>query len=73
MNRKNKYTFQQNKKKSGKGLTIMLLISGVIMTGLVAWTGMNDWDIEKSFGKIGTQIGLIEPEENETPEARRRS
>ena len=44
----------------------MLLISGVIMTGLVTWIGMNDWNIEKSFEKVGEQMGLVNGEK--TPE-----
>ena len=37
MKRKNNYTNKKNKKKQGKTLTITLLISGVIMTGLLIW------------------------------------
>lgn len=32
------------------------------MTGLVVWVAMNDWDVEKSFGEIGIQLGLVENE-----------
>lgn len=39
-------------------VTTILFISGVIMTSLVTWVGMNDWDVEESFKKIGTSIGI---------------
>ena len=65
---KSTYNYKPKRKRSGKGLTIVLLISGIIMTGLVTWTGMNNWNLEKSFGKIVEQIGLIDPKENETIE-----
>lgn len=55
MKRKNNYT---NKKKQGKGLTITLLISGVIMTGLLIGLGMNDWDVAKSIKKGQEVIGM---------------
>ena len=58
MKRNNNYKFKSSKKRTGKTLTIILLISGVIMTGLVTWVGINDWDVEKSFKKIGTAIGI---------------
>jgi len=55
MKRKNNYT---NKKKQGKALTITLIISGVIMTGLLIGLGMNDWDVEKSIKKGQEAIGM---------------
>ena len=58
MKRKNKYKYKSSKKGTGKTLTIILLISGILMTGLVTWVGINDWDVEKSFKKIGTAIGI---------------
>lgn len=39
-------------------LTIFLIISGIIMTGLVTWVGINDWDVEKSFREMKTAIGI---------------
>ncbi|MFD1927689.1 D-alanyl-D-alanine carboxypeptidase family protein [Sporosarcina siberiensis] len=58
--RKNKHKFRSTKKKSSKKLTIVLFITALLMTGLVVWVAINDWDIEKSFGDIGIQLGLIE-------------
>jgi len=55
MKRKNNYS---NKKKQRKGLTISLLISGVIMTSLLIALGMNDWDIERSIKKGQEVIGM---------------
>ena len=51
MKRNNNYMFQSRKKQKGKALMISLLISGIIMTGLVVWIGLNDWNVEKSFKK----------------------
>lgn len=65
MKRKNNYT---NKKKQGKALTITLVISGVIMTGLLIGLGMNDWDVEKSIKKGQEAIGMSVSEEEEAPE-----
>lgn len=50
MNRKS------NKKtpvKSNKALTITLLFASILMTGVVVWIGMNDWDVDKSLKQIG--------------------
>jgi len=58
MKRSNKYRSKATKKRTGKALTISLLVSGIIMTGIVTWVGLNDWDIEKSIEKIETAIGL---------------
>ncbi|MEK4713187.1 M15 family metallopeptidase [Sporosarcina sp. FSL K6-5500] len=55
MKRKNNYT---NKKKKGKALTITLIISGFIMTGLLIGLGMNDWDVEKSIKKGQEVFGM---------------
>ncbi len=66
MKRKNNYTNKKNKKKQGKALTITLLISGVIMTGLLIWFGMNDWDVEKSIKKGQEAIGMSVAEERKT-------
>ena len=71
MKRSKNYKFQSQKKKSGKALTISLIISGTIMTSLVVWVWFNNWDIEKSYTRIGTVIGLIdevEPSELREPE-----
>ncbi len=58
MKRKNNYTNKKNKKKQGKALTITLLISGFIMTGLLIGLGMNDWNVEKSIKKGQEAIGM---------------
>lgn len=71
MKRSKNYKFQSQKKKSGKALTISLIISGTIMTSLVVWVWFNNWDIEKSYTRIGAVIGLIdevEPSELSEPE-----
>ncbi|CAM3219319.1 M15 family metallopeptidase [Filibacter tadaridae] len=62
MKQKNKYSYQKKKKKQGKGLTIGLLISGIVMTGLVIWIGMNDWDLKKSYETVSNAIGLSNTE-----------
>jgi len=62
MKRKKNYT---NKKKRSKVLTITLLISGVIMTGLLIGLGMNDWDVEKSIEKGRGFIGMSVANEDE--------
>lgn len=69
MKRKNNY-YKKKHKKKGKGLTITLLISVVIMTGLLTWLGMNDWDVEKSIQKGQEAIDMSVPavEEVEVPE-----
>lgn len=64
MKRKNKFSNKKNKKKQGKALTITLLISGVIMTGLLIGLGMNDWDVEKSIKKGQEAIGMPGSEED---------
>ena len=68
MKRKNKYVKQ---KKKGKGLTITLLLSGLLFSGLVALLGFNEWDIEKStqsiqtfFGSSHTPTERVEKEDN---------
>ncbi len=64
MKKKSKYNYQKkNKKKKGqsKALTITLLISAILMTGLVAWLGMNDWNVEKSTKKFQEIIGMSKP------------
>ncbi|WP_438313301.1 M15 family metallopeptidase [Sporosarcina sp. FA9] len=63
--RKNKHKFRSTKKKSSKKLTMVLFITALLMTGLVVWVAINDWDVEKSFGEISIKLGLVE---NETVE-----
>ncbi|MFJ7935010.1 D-alanyl-D-alanine carboxypeptidase family protein [Sporosarcina sp. NPDC096371] len=69
MKKKNKYNYQQKKKGQGKALTITLVISGILMTGLVAWIGVNDWSVEQSTKKFQEVIGLSaeDGEEAENP------
>lgn len=55
MKRKNKYG---KKKKTGKGLTITLLVTALVGCGLVAILGFNGWDIEKSTQSVQTFFGL---------------
>ena len=64
MKRKNSYSKKKNKKQ-GRGLTITLLISAVIMTGLLTWLGMNDWDVEKSIKNAQEAIGMSVPADDE--------
>lgn len=61
MNKKNKYNNQQKKKGQGRALTITLLISGLIMTGLVTWLGLNEWNVDKSIKKFQEAIGVSTP------------
>lgn len=50
MNRKRKY---QHRKKSNKALTITLLLTSLLMTAIVVWIGMNDWDVTKTLRQAG--------------------
>lgn len=50
MNRKRKYN---SRKKSNKALTITLLLTSLIMTAVVVWIGMNDWDVNKALRQTG--------------------
>lgn len=71
MKNKTKYNYQKNNKGQSKALTITLLISAIIMTGLVAWVGMNDWSVEKSMNEFREVLGLttavVEEPEPESP------
>jgi len=73
MKRTNKNQFRRAKKKQSKVVTISLIISGILMTGLVTWIAMNDWDVEKSFEKIisttdeAVEIPEEEPKSDEEP------
>ncbi|NYF25938.1 D-alanyl-D-alanine carboxypeptidase family protein [Sporosarcina sp. JAI121] len=61
----NYYTKKHKKKKQGKTLTITLLISGIVMTGLLVWLGLNDWNVGKSMKKAQEVIGMSVPEEDD--------
>lgn len=52
MKRKNKNRFRTRQKQKGRAVKIILIISGLLMTGLVVWIALNDWDVEKSLNKI---------------------
>ena len=60
MKRSKNYKFQPAKKKKGYLLTVSLIISSLIATSLVLWIWMNDWDVEKSYTRVGQAIGLID-------------
>lgn len=60
MKRSKNYKFQSRKKKKSNALTISLLISSLIATSLVIWIWMNDWNVEKSYNRVGQAIGLID-------------
>ncbi|MFS0691006.1 M15 family metallopeptidase [Sporosarcina sp. 179-K 8C2 HS] len=65
MKRKQKY---KSRKKSNKALTITLLLTSLIMTAIVVWIGMNDWDITKTLRQAGigeTQAPPVEEQEVE--------
>ena len=49
MKKKRTYTYQKKKNIKGAGLTIFLSISALIMTGLVIWIAVNDWDVTQSY------------------------
>ena len=65
MGRKNN-KFNKKNKKQGKALTFTLLISAILMTGMVTWVGLNNWDVEKSIQKVREVIGLPSSTVNET-------
>ena len=65
MNRKRNY---QSRKKSNKALTITLLLTSLIMTAIVVWIGMNDWDVNKTLRQVGigeTEAPPMEEQEEE--------
>lgn len=73
MNRKRK---TYSKKKSNKTLTILLLVTSILMTAIVVWIGVNDWDLNKTMKQIGIGteqeqpiiVPEEEPDEQESPE-----
>lgn len=63
MNRKRKY---KSGKKSNKALPITLLLTSLIMTAIVVWIGMNDWDLNKTLRQVGigeTEAPAVEEQE----------
>ncbi|WP_339253436.1 M15 family metallopeptidase [Sporosarcina sp. FSL W8-0480] len=73
MNRKRRSKYS-NSKKSNKALMITLLVVGALLSALVVWIGINDWDVNKSLKQIGIEravkqpLIVEEPEELEEPE-----
>lgn len=73
MNRKRKY---KSRKKSNKALTITLLMASLVMTAIVVWIGVNDWDVTKTLRQVGigeTEAPPVEelemePEDTDEPE-----
>lgn len=57
MKRSQRNKYISSKKKKGKIATIVLTIIAIIMTGIVVWVAMNDWDVERSFKKFEVLIG----------------
>lgn len=68
MKKKTKYNYQKKNKGQSKALTITLLISAIVMTGLVAWVGMNDWSVEKSMKEFQGVLGITASVVEEPPE-----
>lgn len=68
MKKKTKYNYQKKNKGQSKALTITLLISAIVMTGLVAWVGMNDWSVEKSMKEFQGFLGITASVVEEPPE-----
>ncbi|MCM3744985.1 M15 family metallopeptidase [Sporosarcina luteola] len=67
MNRKRKY---QSRKKPNKALTITLLLASLLMTAIVVWIGMNDWDVNRTLRQVGIGEKETPPvEERETEDA----
>lgn len=60
-----KKNYRNRRKQNGKGLTIALFLSGIVMTSLVVWVWMNDWDIEQSIHRIN---GVASPAEEAQPD-----
>ena len=70
MTRHKNYLYKSKSKKNrNKVLTISLIISGVILSGLVVWVGMNDWDLQKSYKEVEHAIAsVVYPEKKESDE-----
>lgn len=65
MKRKRKYN---SRKKSNKALTISLILTSLIMTAIVVWIGINDWDVNKTLRQAGigeTEAPPVEEQEVE--------
>ncbi|WP_432361739.1 M15 family metallopeptidase [Sporosarcina sp. UB5] len=65
MNRKRTYT---TRKKSSKRLTITLVLTSLIMSVIVIWIGMHDWDVTKAWRQVGigeTEAPPVEEQEVE--------
>ena len=62
------------RKKNNKALPITLTVVGVLMTAVVVWFWLNDWDVNKSLNQIGigseqrSEEPVIDSEELTEPE-----
>lgn len=63
MRKRSQYMFQAKKKKKKTALTISLVIVSVLIASVVGWVWLNDWDIEKSYTRAGTALGLVKQSE----------
>ena len=68
MKRNKKYKSRSDKRRKSKVLMSSLIIMGVILIGLVTWVGWNEWDVKRSFSKIGAAIGLTDYKTDEQSE-----
>lgn len=62
MKRSQRNKYMSSKKKKGKTSTIVLSIIAILMTGIVSWVAVNDWDVKKSFKKIEVLISGFKEE-----------
>lgn len=68
MKKKRTYTYQKKKNKKGSGLTIFLSITALLMTGLVLWIAVNDWDVKRSYERGLEVVGVSkQPEVEKEP------
>ncbi|MCM3710287.1 M15 family metallopeptidase [Sporosarcina luteola] len=66
MNRNRKY---QSRKKSNKALTITLLLTSLLMTAIVVWIGMNNWDVNRALRQVGIGDTQTPPVEERVEDA----
>lgn len=66
MKKKKSYTYQKRKNKKGAGLTILLSITALIMTGLVIWIAVNDWDVAQSYERGLEVVGVSKQTTNDS-------
>lgn len=72
MKRSQSYKFRSEKKKSKAILITFAVIGILLISSIVTWTGLNNWDVEKSYNRIiemvdkdYVQPNLSEQEEKE--------